>query len=270
MNYNAIVCAIARDETDYIVEWVDHHLKIGFEYIVIYDNNSVVPIKQTLSSYIRSGQVSVIDCPIMESPQMKAYNHCLYEMHNKTKWIAYIDIDEFIVLHKHDSIVDMLGEYEQYPGLCLNWVMHTANQHIHKPQGSIIDSYTTARPFNSTANTHIKTILQPKHILTIPNPHFAVYNLGLSAVNESGDLVTGPFSQFSNEVAQVNHYFTKSFEEWMLKIGRGSSASNNKMRRVDEFWLYNEDMLHLKEKVEQEFESQIEEYNQKYKNFFKQ
>lgn len=108
MKYNIIICAILKDETPYLVEWVEHHLQIGVEHFVLYDNNSIIPAKQTLKTYVGKGIVEVIDCPITNTPQVKAYTHCLYNMHNHTKWIAYIDIDEFIILKKHNDICSFL------------------------------------------------------------------------------------------------------------------------------------------------------------------
>ena len=33
------IVAIARLESPYIIEWIEYHLKLGFDKIVIYDNN---------------------------------------------------------------------------------------------------------------------------------------------------------------------------------------------------------------------------------------
>ena len=35
----AVICAIAKFEYNYIYEWVEYHLNLGFDKIVIYDNN---------------------------------------------------------------------------------------------------------------------------------------------------------------------------------------------------------------------------------------
>ena len=48
MRYNIIICAILKDETPYLIEWVEHHLQIGVEHFVLYDNNSIIPAKKTL------------------------------------------------------------------------------------------------------------------------------------------------------------------------------------------------------------------------------
>ena len=50
--YNAIVCAIAKDEDPFLKEWVVYHLILGFDHIIIYDNNSKNSISSILCDYI--------------------------------------------------------------------------------------------------------------------------------------------------------------------------------------------------------------------------
>ena len=37
------VCAIMKDENQYIEEWSNHYKNLGFDHIFIYDNNSKIP-----------------------------------------------------------------------------------------------------------------------------------------------------------------------------------------------------------------------------------
>ena len=176
MKYRIIICAILKDETPYLVEWVEHHLGIGVEHFVLYDNNSVIPAKQTLEAYVRKGVVEVIDCPITNTPQVKAYSHCLFSMHDRADWIAYIDIDEFIVLKKHRDIHAFLADYDEYAGVCLNWVIYTANGHIAKPEGPVMQNYTEPLPGDFPANRHVKSIVQPVGVGIVVSPHYALYS----------------------------------------------------------------------------------------------
>ena len=42
--------SICKDEReDYIREWIDWHLKLGVDFIYIFDNDSEVPLKNLLS-----------------------------------------------------------------------------------------------------------------------------------------------------------------------------------------------------------------------------
>ena len=36
-----VICAIAKNENDYINDWVNWHLNLGFDRIYLYDNNEL-------------------------------------------------------------------------------------------------------------------------------------------------------------------------------------------------------------------------------------
>jgi hypothetical protein len=39
-----LVC-IAKDENQYFDEWIRHHLKVGIDRVILYDNNSKKPVE---------------------------------------------------------------------------------------------------------------------------------------------------------------------------------------------------------------------------------
>ena len=50
---------------------------------------------------------------------MYVYDRCIQKHKSKHKWIAFIDVDEFFVLHdpEHRQFQDLLPAYEQYGGV---------------------------------------------------------------------------------------------------------------------------------------------------------
>ncbi len=254
IKYNNIICCIAKDETPYLKEWVEHHVNIGVQYFVIYDNNSIIPIKETLAEYIRKRLVNVIDCPIASRPQLRAYNHCLFHMCEKTQWIIYIDVDEFIILNKHNEISNLLIEYDSFGGLSLNWKLYNAGGHVTTPAQPVMEAYKEYLPLTSAVNKHVKTILQPRYTLTIGNSHQAMYIDGYYAVNENYRHVSYAFSDFSNEIAHINHYYTKSYADWLCKVEKGRADSDQK-RKEQEFWDYNPKMIRLKDTIREKFKN---------------
>ena len=50
MNYLAI-CAIVKDENDYLPEWLDYHFRLGVEKIYLYDDDSLIPVINTVQKY---------------------------------------------------------------------------------------------------------------------------------------------------------------------------------------------------------------------------
>jgi hypothetical protein len=74
MNYLTL-CCIAKDETLYLKEWVDYHTLLGVERFIIYDNESTIPIRQSLADYLTDEYVTVIDVQ-GKGAQIPAYGHC--------------------------------------------------------------------------------------------------------------------------------------------------------------------------------------------------
>ena len=46
-------CIIIKNEAEYIKEWIDFHLLVGFDKIILYDNESNDNLKQKLENYIK-------------------------------------------------------------------------------------------------------------------------------------------------------------------------------------------------------------------------
>ena len=57
-----VVCGIAKNEDDYIEDWVRFHLRIGFDHIYLYDNNAPDKAKYAdiLKQYIDAGADAII------------------------------------------------------------------------------------------------------------------------------------------------------------------------------------------------------------------
>jgi hypothetical protein len=91
----AIVC-IVKDEADYLAEWIAYHVALGVDHFIIYDNGSTDGTSALLERYINHGLVTRIDWPI-GGGQLAAYNHALRMFGATATWLAYYDVDEFLV-----------------------------------------------------------------------------------------------------------------------------------------------------------------------------
>lgn len=233
MNYCAL-CCIAKDEDRFLKEWLTYHSLIGFEHFFIYDNLSAVPIAELLSGWASPAQLTVLRNP-EELHQGVVYTHCLQHYGRDFKWIAFLDVDEFIRLSpvggELSDIRIFLAGFEPYAGLGLNWRMFSSSGHEASPQGPVIGSYT--RSFGDDA--HIKSIVQPDKVCGCAGPHAFHPNPGEHAVNaDRFPIPPGfPFSIPATDKAAVNHYFYKSRECFAHKISKGNPC--NIERRMHDF-----------------------------------
>jgi hypothetical protein len=240
MNYISL-CAIVKNETPYLLEWCAFNKIIGIEHIYIFDNESDISARDTLKYYIEAGFVDVIDFPGV-AKQMEAYNFAIRTFGHKTKWLAIVDADEFLVPKSTNSISEILQNYEDFGGLAVSWRIFGSNNHIEKPNGLIIENYTTAMPRDDYENSHIKSIIQPERtIRDIGNPHAFIYKSGYFAVSENKEIVPNAWSKHSADKIQLNHYFTKSFEEFKIKIQRPRADTTRYGGRVlEDFYKFND------------------------------
>jgi hypothetical protein len=224
----ASICAIAGDETPYLVEWAEYHLGIGFEHICIYDNGNAVPVRETLNAFVCAGLVTVVDFPLKVEQQLAAYADYLAVHGADTVWTAFIDIDEFIVPKRCDDIRDLLDAYRDCGALGIHWKVFGSNGHKRKPEGGVLENYTRV----IRDDTHIKSIVRPAVTTGISTPHSFLYRPGYCCVNEDKAPVAAYRSYHTAKTVQINHYYFKSFEEFEKKIERGMPTLNkNGVRR---------------------------------------
>ena len=74
------IVAIAKRENKYIREWIEYYLKLGFDNIVLYDNNDKDDelLSDVVNDYIDSGFI-IYDTTFIDKgfSQIQAYDHFL-------------------------------------------------------------------------------------------------------------------------------------------------------------------------------------------------
>src|SRR3954454_3236476 len=128
------VCAIYLDEAPYLREWIEFHRLVGVERFYMYDHESTDDHLAVLAPYIENGTVVVQEWPIQPG-QLEAYDHCVATHGDETRWIACIDIDEFLFSPTLRPVSEILPDYEQHPALAVNWAMFGTSGHLTKPEG---------------------------------------------------------------------------------------------------------------------------------------
>jgi hypothetical protein len=115
-----------------------------------------------------------------------------------------------------------------------NWVFFGDNN-ITK---AMVDEYSVIKRFTkrqSGVDIHIKSIVKLTNdlVMGVHNP------INKSLCNTNREIFTGPFNYNKlNNIAQINHYFTKTQEEFIEKINRGRADVQIK-RTLNDFNPHN-------------------------------
>jgi hypothetical protein len=236
--YYLAICCIIKDENEYLEEWISYHLKTGVQHFYIYDNESSTPINDTLSelNLLKYATVTRIDG---KAKQVEAYAHCLSNFGPECAWIAFIDIDEFIVAKSTGgNLAAFLKGYETFGGLGINWLIFGSNGHAKKTGRPQLESFTMRTSEHHRLNTHTKSIVQPRFVKSAFNAHFFHYIRNKFCVNENFTPISGAFSKVSVNKIQLNHYFCRSVEEFSAKQKRGRGDTGEE-RTMEEFYTHD-------------------------------
>jgi Glycosyltransferase family 92 len=213
-------CAIYKDEARNLREWVAFHRVVGVEHFYLYNNDSADAHLEALSPYIDEGVVEVCDWSLFPG-QIQAYEDCLKKHADESRWIAFIDLDEFLFSPTGRPVPEVLRDYEEFPGVVVNWAMYGTSGHERRPPGLVIESYRR-RTAETEYNRHLKSIVNPREVRSFCGPHFFVYRKGLAVGENKQPLRAGPnrTDSVSFDRLRLNHYVTRSLEEYMRKLER--------------------------------------------------
>ncbi len=232
-----------KNEGPYLKEWLEFHILVGVEHFYLYDNNSDDETIDVLREYIQKGIVSYLPWP--DHPgQLKAYMHTLNNYKNDSYWIAFIDIDEFLLPVEKNTIPEIMTDFEDYGALGVNWFMYGNSGHETKPDGLQLENYIYHSKETIRSNFHIKSIVNPRKIKSPVDPHIFRCLPGHSTVTENKDVINSALTEFnSTHKIRVNHYFTRSTEESRIKMDRGRAPSKEKRPWKDFKRLNKNDVL---------------------------
>ncbi|MDE5981319.1 MAG: glycosyltransferase family 92 protein [Bacteroidaceae bacterium] len=224
--YYLAVCAIAKNEGPYFKEWIDWHLSMGVDKFYIYDNESTDDTREVLEPYIRNGLVDYIQFPGRKR-QLPAYDDCFRRHRTNARWIAVIDLDEFIVPVKDKTIPDFLRRMEGAAVVEINWLVYGSGGAMKKEPGGVIERFRKHALPDHILNRHVKSIVNPRKICSMIGCH-EVARISGHAVDSHGQPLTKSFRDRTpqQDVIRINHYAIKSYEEFQDKRARGRARTN--------------------------------------------
>lgn len=198
-------CVIVKNEAPYIAEWIEFHRAVGVQKFYFYLNDCTDNSLQVIRPYIDSGLVEYVVFN-GEFKQVPAYQDCLDMHHADADWLAFIDIDEFLVPVSSTSVVEILSTV---PSGCdqvlAKWLFFGSAGHEKITPGLVIERFTMRGEF-SGLDWQTKAIVRPRN----------VYRL-----NVHRHLVMGETIRMELSKLRVHHYFCKSLDEYALRSSRG-------------------------------------------------
>jgi hypothetical protein len=187
--YELSICAIFQNEAPYLKEWIEYHQAEGVEHFYLYNNDSTDDYLIVLEPYLKKNVVELINWPSKKDHsipqniyffyqvQSPAYTDAISRAKNKSHWLAIIDIDEFIVPVKDNTITKCLNQrFIRVSGVCVNW-QNYGTSHIAQldPTKSMLEQLVWKMKWDHPQNNVCKSIVQPKYVKDCSSPHYCNY-----------------------------------------------------------------------------------------------
>jgi hypothetical protein len=218
------VVVIIRDEAPYLEEWLAYHHGLGVQHFFVYDNGSRDALHEVSEPWVNHGLVTLVHWPL-PGGQMDAYSHALRFYGPSVDWLAFFDVDEFLVPLVDEDIPAMLGRWPQAADVRVPRVDFGFSGHREPPEGLTIEAYTEVADVfgrDPAKPPRVKTVLQPRSVSAMGIHTATVADIPRDAAGRPVPHETvGPAC---HPFVQLNHYYTRSFAEFEAKRFRGSAT----------------------------------------------
>ena len=223
--YSLAVVTIFKDEARYLEEWLNYHLAAGVEHFYLYDDGSTDNPREVLEPYIEAELVDYF--PVTgENMTIPVYNDAVRRFKFAARYMAFLDVDEFIFPKTNQSVVEVVDEIlskdDNATALVVNWQVFKASD--SDSGNGVLETFTRRAPQNyfvpptettpPAGNIFVKTIANPRFIRAVVNPHFAFYFDGKYAINSAGGQVPYWGCEPVTDKIVINNYSTKSQAEF--------------------------------------------------------
>lgn len=219
------ICAVVKNEQACVLEWIIYHTLLGFDAVLLLDDQST-----DMTRIVAERAAEVYDVRVSsfheqgEYRQRRAYERVCRVHQDEFAWIAFLDLDEYLVPRQGATLSHLLASHAGHAGLVLPWLMFGSAHHEQKPHGLVIEDYTLRSEFGFSPNRHAKSIVRPRAVRGGVNPH--VFELdgsyGLPDGTPPAWELPGLLLSYPADPSWlVHHYFTRSRAHWRDRMRRG-------------------------------------------------
>lgn len=142
----AAVCVEVKDDEAYIDEWVDYHRMLGFSKFFIFDRTEQFSMAQWgeekgdfVQMFHEPGNGAKLNMngqrALTVSDRIKKKCKELARGDNSLTWMAFLEVQNFVVLKTEHHIMDLLSQYNHQDGIGLfQYRFGTADRRIFEPK----------------------------------------------------------------------------------------------------------------------------------------
>lgn len=240
------VCALGKNENLYILEFIEYYKKFKVDKIILYDNNDIYGerFEDKIEDYIKKGFVELLNWRGKKTIQSKAINDCYKKRYKIYNWFLIFDLDEYLYINGERNLKKFLNNkrFLNCQLIYFNELIHTDNDKLFYENQSLKKRFPkTLKIYNYSA---IKFIIRGNISNIYLAQHFGNRKLnncnGFGVKMKTKNKIFALYPDYS--YYYLDHYYSKSTEEFINKINKGDIYSNtikHKMHRIYKYYMQN-------------------------------
>lgn len=251
--------SMMKDEGPFVIEWVAHHLAVGFTDLVVYTNDCsdgtddmLIRLEELGLAHHRRNVI-----PDGLRPQPSALNHAQEEpVVCKSDWVMVFDADEFLSIRHGDGTLDGLiaaARQQDANGIVVTWRIFGSGGVVDWSRAPVTEQYLYAAPPMWNKGWGVKTLFtfDPDywklgiHRPKMKNRHIETdFPDTVKWLNGSGREMEDYFKfrgwrsitrTLGYDWVQLNHYAVKSVDSYAIRKMRGN-VNNKKDKYNSDYW----------------------------------
>jgi hypothetical protein len=251
--------SMMKDEGPFVIEWVAHHLAVGFTDLVVYTNDCSDGTDDMLIRLEELGLAHHRRNVIPEGlrPQPSALNYAQAEpVVGQSDWVMVFDADEFVSIRYGDGTLDDLisaAKVEGASGVVVTWRIFGSGGVVDWSRAPVTEQYLMAAPVTWNKGWGVKTLFtfDPDHWkLGIHRPKMKTkwikteFPDQVKWLNGAGKVMEDYFKfrgwrsitrTVGYDWVQLNHYAVKSVDSYAIRKMRGN-VNFKKDKYNSDYW----------------------------------
>ena len=240
------LCTMAKNENLYVREFIEYYRVLGFNKIIIFDNNDIdgEKLDPIIGDYIKNNSVEIIDIRGLFSTQISVYNYFYKRYSHFFDWIAFFDIDEYLYIKNNLNINNYLYNlrFKNCESIIFNSHIYNDNNLEKYDNRTLIERFKSLKLISKLAKSIVRGGL--KNIIFF-SVHVCAKNINYFCDSTGKRIFPTSYIEIKKSkdyMAYIKHFYTKTAEEMCIKINRGDAQFSREktfIKRLKKFFSIN-------------------------------
>lgn len=235
------LCAIAKNEHNYINEWVRHYINIGFDRITIYDNdNENAPY---IGDYIDKKYIDKVRIINVRGIHKHCFQHeCYQDFYdsNTFDWCFFCDIDEFLVGIKDIKKYLYSKCFNNFAQIRVKWLLFGDDDLITRDMRKGVYGSFKKPILNNRLSNQSKAFIRGGLNIKIQSCHFVSKVKSCLPNGKPCQSLFIELNEYNDQTIFLFHYMTKTLSEFIKqKLNRGDAIWEKRPIDFDYYWRIN-------------------------------